>query len=153
MLLMLQSMAVAFLAGSRVGQPTASVALVSRSPSVSSVLAEPEVEARGAKLYTKKEAPKIAGGVKVGTSRVVVVTGASSGLGLSSTKALCDEGYFVVAAVRDPAKMDRVAKENGIASNRYVAMKLELASLQSVKDFVQVRTSESGGCRPHVWIG
>ena len=30
----------------------------------------------------------------------------------------------------------RVAKEMGIAKNSFVAMKLELASLQSVKDFV-----------------
>ena len=48
----------------------------------------------------------------VGTRRVVVITGASSGLGLSATKALTDKGgYFVIAAVRDPAKMDAVAKE------------------------------------------
>jgi hypothetical protein len=39
----------------------------------------------------------------------------------------------VVAAVRDPARMEKVALENGISRNDYVAMKLELASLQSVK--------------------
>ena len=76
----------------------------------------------------------MAGGVKVGTRRVVVITGASSGLGLSATKAMLERGnFFVVAAVRDPAKMDAVAKEMGISKNDYVAMKLELASLQSVK--------------------
>jgi len=91
-----------------------------------------------AKLYTKKEAPKVAGGIKVGTKRVVVITGASSGLGLSATKALLakDSKYFVVAAVRDPEKMDRIAQEQGLSKSDYVAMKLELASLQSVKDFV-----------------
>ena len=46
-------------------------------------------------------------------------------------------GYFVVAAVRDTAKMDAVAKEAGIAKSDYVAMKLELASLASVRDFVR----------------
>jgi len=91
-----------------------------------------------AKLYTPKdrETPKVAGGLIVGTRRVVVVTGASSGLGLSATKALCDQGFFVVAAVRDTAKMDAVAEESGIAKNAFVSMKLELASLRSVKDFV-----------------
>jgi len=89
------------------------------------------------KAYTQKEFPKLAGGVRIGTRRIVVITGASSGLGLSATKALLDRGgYFVVAAVRNPSKMDIVAKELGISKSDYVAMKLELASLQSVKDFV-----------------
>jgi len=89
------------------------------------------------KLYTSRETPPVLGGIKIGTRRVVVVTGASSGLGLWATKALAGKGdYFVVCAVRDPAKMDAVAKEIGISKNSYVAMKLELASLQSVKDFV-----------------
>jgi len=64
------------------------------------------------------------------------VTGASSGLGLWSAKALSDQDYFVIAAVRDPAKMDKAAKEVGIKRGNYLAMKLELGSLQSVKDFV-----------------
>lgn len=88
------------------------------------------------KAYTKREAPPVLGGIKIGTRRVVVVTGASSGLGLSTTKALADQGYFVIAAVRNPEKMNAVAKELGIPSNSYAALKLELASLQSVKDFV-----------------
>jgi len=97
---------------------------------------EPSSRASLERLYTKKEPPKVAGGIKIGTRRLVVITGASSGLGLSATKALCERGYFVIAAVRDPKKMEAVARENGISKNRYVAMKLELASLQSVKDFV-----------------
>jgi len=39
--------------------------------------------------------------------------------------------------VRNPDKMDAVASELGLSKNDYVAMKLELASLQSVKDFVK----------------
>ena len=65
------------------------------------------------KLYTKRETPPVLGGIKIGTRRVVVVTGASSGLGLWTAKALADKGYFVVAAVRDTKKMDAVAKEVG----------------------------------------
>ena len=68
-----------------------------------------------------------------------MITGASSGLGLSATKALVGRGgYFVVARMLgDPAKMDAVAKEAGISKSDYVAMKLELASLASVRDFVR----------------
>jgi len=58
-------------------------------------------------------------------------------LGLWCTKALVGKSnYFVVCAVRDPAKMDQMAKQLGISKNDYYAMKLELASLQSVRDFV-----------------
>jgi len=90
------------------------------------------------KLYEgKKELPPIWGGLKVGTRKIVVVTGASSGLGLWAAKALAGmKNYFVICAVRDPDKMDKAAKEVGIKRGDYYAMKLELGSLQSVKDFV-----------------
>jgi len=98
----------------------------------------PTAVLRSKKLYEgKKGLPPIWGGIKVGTKRLVVVTGASSGLGLWCAKALTDQkDYFVIAAVRDPAKMDKAAKEVGIRRDSYYAMKLELGSLQSVKDFV-----------------
>jgi protochlorophyllide reductase len=91
----------------------------------------------GDKLYTKKEIPPALGGIRLGFRKLAVVTGASSGLGLWTAKALADKGdYFVICAVRDPKKMDAKAKEVGISSNDYCAMKLELGSFQSVKDFV-----------------
>lgn len=92
----------------------------------------------GERLYKKRETPPVLGGIKIGTRRLVIVTGASSGLGLYAAKALASKGnYFVVCAVRDPEKMDMVAKEVGISKNDYCAMYLELASLQSVNDFVE----------------
>jgi len=104
-----------------------------RAHSVVAVAAPPE-----RKAYTARETPPVLGGIKVGTRRVVVVTGASSGLGLATTKALHEQGdYFIICAVRDPIKMDAVAKDLGIPKSSYIAMKLELASLQSVKDFVE----------------
>jgi NAD(P)-dependent dehydrogenase (short-subunit alcohol dehydrogenase family) len=109
---------------------------VARTHAARAVLADPPTQPMVEKLYKRKEAPKVAGGLRIGTRRPVVITGASSGLGLAATKALCDEGYFVVAAVRDTGKMDAVAREIGISRNDYVAMRLELGSLQSVKDFV-----------------
>lgn len=71
------------------------------------------------KLYIKKEkeVPKVLGGVKIGLRKLVVITGASSGLGLNCAKALAKSGrYFVVMACRDVEK----AKEGMLLnSNRW----------------------------------
>eukprot|EP00957_Ditylum_brightwellii_P187270 14262648-Ditylum_brightwellii.AAC.1 len=58
-------------------------------------------------LYFKKEKelPKVLGGLQIGLRKLVVITGASSGLGLNCAKALADtNGYFVVMACRDVEK-------------------------------------------------
>jgi len=84
-----------------------------------------------------KEIPKVLGGVKIGLKKLVVITGASSGLGRSTTIALAKTGkYHIVMACRDVEKAKKVAKEAGLSENSYTVMKLELANLQSVRDFV-----------------
>lgn len=91
------------------------------------------------KLYfpQDKEAAKYLGGVKIGNRKLTVITGASSGLGLNCAATLAKTGrHFVVMAVRDVEKGKRVAKEFGMPEGSYVVMKLELGSLQSVRDFV-----------------
>ena len=91
------------------------------------------------KLYfpEDKEAAKILGGVKIGNRKLTVITGASSGLGLNCAATLTKTGrHFVVMAVRDVEKGKRVAKEFNMPDGSYVVMKLELGSLQSVRDFV-----------------
>jgi len=70
-----------------------------------------------------------------GKRKIVVITGASSGLGFFCVQALKREDYYVVAAVRDPSKMDAEAERQGISTKDYVAVELQLASFQSVKDF------------------
>ena len=53
----------------------------------------------------EKESPKLLGGVKVGLRKLVVITGASSGLGLNTAVSLSKMGgYFVVMACRDVEK-------------------------------------------------
>ena len=47
------------------------------------------------------------------------------------------QDYYVIAAVRDPAKMHAAAKKAGVASTDYAAVELQLASLQSVKDLTK----------------
>lgn len=140
--------------GSRIGQgallkrTSGRVAQGLPSPRVGKVLGAVVTEEKGAalsqdgadndnKFYKGRETPKVVDDTRIGTRKVTVVTGASSGLGLAAMKSLIDQGHFVIAAVRDPAKMDRVAEENGIADNDYSSMYLELASLQSVKDFAE----------------
>lgn len=91
------------------------------------------------KLYfpKEKEFPKVLGGIKIGLRKICVVTGASSGLGLNAASTLAKTGrHFVVMAVRDVEKAKRVAKEIGMPDGSYTVMKLELANLQSVRDFV-----------------
>mmetsp|Transcript_16644 Transcript_16644/g.22018 ORF Transcript_16644/g.22018 Transcript_16644/m.22018 type:complete len:436 (+) Transcript_16644:128-1435(+) len=82
------------------------------------------------------ELPPVLGGLKAGTKKLVVVTGASSGLGRETTKALLKQGYFVICAVRDPEKMAAVARENNFNSKNYAILELDLASLDSVRKFV-----------------
>ena len=62
------------------------------------------------KLYIpkEKEVPKVLGGIKIGLRKLVVITGASSGLGLNTAVTLAKSGrYFVVMAVRDVEKGKR----------------------------------------------
>mmetsp|Transcript_23510 Transcript_23510/g.35080 ORF Transcript_23510/g.35080 Transcript_23510/m.35080 type:complete len:426 (-) Transcript_23510:84-1361(-) len=109
----------------------------SNSPTIlSDMLTQTELPA---KLYfpKDKEAAKYLGGVKIGSRKLTVITGASSGLGLNCAACLAKTGrHFVVMAVRDVEKGKRVAKEFGMPEGSYVVMKLELGSLQSVRDFV-----------------
>ncbi|GMP52888.1 hypothetical protein CsSME_00018551 [Camellia sinensis var. sinensis] len=67
----------------------------------------------------------------------VVITGASSGLGLATAKALAETGkWHVIMACRDFLKAERAAKSAGIAKDNYTVMHLDLASLDSVRQFV-----------------
>ncbi|MFI6515400.1 oxidoreductase [Spirillospora sp. NPDC050679] len=71
------------------------------------------------------------------TGRTAVVTGAGSGLGLATTRALARKGAHVVLAVRDEAKGRRAAAE--ITAERPDARlevrRLDLADLDSVRAF------------------
>ena len=66
----------------------------------------------------------------------VVITGASSGVGLYAAKALAQKGWHVVMACRDLAKTDRVAQELAMPRDSYTLMHIDVASLDSVRQFV-----------------
>ncbi|KAG6755307.1 hypothetical protein POTOM_041127 [Populus tomentosa] len=66
-----------------------------------------------------------------------IVTGASSGLGLAKAKALAETGkWHIIMACRNFLKAERAAKSAGIAKENYTIMHLDLASLDSVRQFV-----------------
>ncbi|WP_329280980.1 oxidoreductase [Streptomyces sp. NBC_00691] len=72
------------------------------------------------------------------TGRLILVTGANSGLGLATTRALADRGGRVILAVRDEGKGRRAADElvaAGIAPDLLAVRPLDLADLDSVRAF------------------
>ena len=74
-----------------------------------------------ASRWTSTDLPDLSG-------RTIVVTGASSGLGLETTRALAGAGAHVVLAVRDPGKGQRVAAYDA----EHGALPIEYAATQDV---------------------
>lgn len=68
--------------------------------------------------------------------KTAVITGASSGVGLYAAKALANKGWHVVMACRDLPKTEKVAQEVGMPPGSYTIMHIDLASMESVKQFV-----------------
>ncbi len=72
---------------------------------------------------------------------VVMVTGASSGVGLYASASLIAQGWHVVMACRDLAKAQRVAAQMQLDPAHLSLMHLDLGSLQSVRDFASAYTA------------
>ena len=72
------------------------------------------------------------------TGRVFVVTGANSGLGLETTRALVDKGAYVVMACRDTDKGEAARSALDLAGPGGAEVRrLDLASLDSVREFAE----------------
>ncbi len=70
------------------------------------------------------------------TPPTVIVTGASSGIGLHAAQALARRGWHIVMACRDLIKAAAAVERLGIPVGRVTALSLDLASLASVRRFV-----------------
>ena len=66
---------------------------------------------------------------------LAIVTGASSGVGLHTARALIDKGWHVIMACRDIPKTAAAARSLGLPEATFEIMHLDLGSLQSVRDF------------------
>ncbi|MFD5465493.1 oxidoreductase [Kitasatospora sp. NPDC127059] len=92
--------------------------------------------------------------------RVFVVTGANSGLGLATTRAIARRGGRVVLAVRDEEKGRRAvaeitagqpqARPEGRSEGRLEVRRLDLADLDSVRAFAERLRAD--GVRPDVLV-
>ncbi|MEU6419266.1 oxidoreductase [Streptomyces spiralis] len=84
--------------------------------------------------------------------RVFVVTGANSGLGLATTRALARKGAHVILAVRDEAKGQRAVAEVTAESSgaRLQVRRLDLSDPDSVRAFADRLRSD--GVRPDVLV-
>lgn len=67
----------------------------------------------------------------------VVITGTSSGVGLYAAKAFVQRGWYVVMGCRDLPKTKNAAQSVGIPEDSYTVIHLDLASLESVRQFVK----------------
>jgi protochlorophyllide reductase len=67
----------------------------------------------------------------------VIITGTSSGVGLYAAKALVKRGWYVVMACRNLEKTYKAAETVGISPDQYTIIPVDLASLGSVRYFVQ----------------
>lgn len=67
----------------------------------------------------------------------VVITGASSGVGLYAAKALAQKGWYVVMACRDLEKAQQAASAVEIPPDSYTIMHIDVGSLESVRQFVK----------------
>jgi protochlorophyllide reductase len=68
----------------------------------------------------------------------VIITGTSSGVGLQAARSLAArENWHVIMACRDLPKTLQAAQSLGISPDKYTIMHLDLASLTSVRKFVE----------------
>lgn len=67
----------------------------------------------------------------------VVITGASSGVGLQAARALSEKGWHVVMACRDLPKTEAAAQSVGMKPGSYTILPLDLADLSKVRLFVE----------------
>jgi len=71
------------------------------------------------------------------SGRVVIVTGANSGIGFETAQALAAKGAELILAVRDTNKGDEAAKriQQSFGKAKLHVLRLDLADLSSVKEF------------------
>ena len=80
--------------------------------------------------------PQGVAGVSGSTPGTVLITGASSGVGLFASKALADRGWHVVMACRNPEKARRAQAALAIPDAAITHLPVDLGDLESVRTLV-----------------
>ncbi|MFO7628279.1 MAG: protochlorophyllide reductase [Prochlorococcaceae cyanobacterium] len=88
-------------------------------------------------VSTPAASPAAASASRLGTPGTVLVTGASSGVGLYASKALLKRGWHVVMACRDSEKARRAAADLGLEPSQLTHLQVDLADLESVRRLVE----------------
>jgi short-subunit dehydrogenase len=94
-------------------------------------------------------------------SPVVIITGASSGIGEATALNLGDQGYRVVLAARSERKLETLAEEIRSAGGTALAVPLDLTRLEDIQNLVAVVKENFGqidilvnnaGFAHHLWL-
>lgn len=78
------------------------------------------------------------------TGKVTVVTGASSGIGEATARALAERGAAVVLAARDEEKLRFLAHDISAAGSRALAVRTDVTDETSIKEMVERAVGEFG---------
>ncbi|HLW33627.1 MAG TPA: SDR family oxidoreductase [Aequorivita sp.] len=73
------------------------------------------------------------------SSKIAVVTGASSGLGAAISKALVEEGATVYGIARNSAALENIQKTLG---QNFIPIRLDISNLQAVKEWIKMTFSK-----------
>lgn len=106
-----------------------------RAPSARA--ARRHVAARAAVDTPSATSPATSSSSSPSSKRTVVITGASSGLGLNAANSLIKNGWHVVCAVRDFAKMEMKATQMNFPKDSFSVYHCDLASQKSVRAFAE----------------
>jgi NADP-dependent 3-hydroxy acid dehydrogenase YdfG len=76
--------------------------------------------------------------------KVVLITGASSGIGEATARLLAERGGKVVMGARRTDRLEKIASELRDAGHAAIARKLDVTNLSDVQGFVQFALSKFG---------
>lgn len=121
----------------RVAQRTVTPVVSSKVSGFNSVRARQVASIVASSATAERVTPAQPNAGSIGNQKpTCIITGASSGLGLNAAKALAATGdWHVIMAVRDYSKTVSAAKRLNIPKDAFTIMHLDLASLDSVRDF------------------